>query len=80
MIHTCQLILVDKLAKRADALDCKEDINQKSAYSDTILNIERKDKCLRDEATAIIYIFSILSTYNKAYMISIKLRMISGHF
>lgn len=57
MIQACQITVINKLAKRVDVLDLKEDAKAKSASSDTMLNVEKKEKYLRDKATAIDYIF-----------------------
>ncbi|KHJ35699.1 hypothetical protein EV44_g4165 [Erysiphe necator] len=57
---------VDSLTKGVENLDLKQEQNSSTNRTEGLVNLEKKEKYLRDEATAIDYLFKSLSLDDQA--------------
>lgn len=64
--EACRIASVDSLTKGVKKLDLKKDQNSSTSITEGLLNLEKKEKYLRDEATAIDYLFRSLSLDDQA--------------
>ncbi|KHJ32862.1 hypothetical protein EV44_g4333 [Erysiphe necator] len=64
--EACQIASVDSLTKGVEKLDLKQEQNSSTSRTEGLVNLEKKEKYLRDEATAIDFLFKSLSLDDQA--------------
>ncbi|KHJ32231.1 hypothetical protein EV44_g3101 [Erysiphe necator] len=64
--EACRIASVDSLTKGVENLDLKQEQNSSTSRTEGIMNLEKREKYLRDEATAIDYLFKSLSLDDQA--------------